>query len=209
MKSLAISGSSRDVSKKNSAALTRKNGNIPCVLYGGTELVHFSAPELAFRNLVYSPNSYIVELNVDGKEYRAAMREIQFHNVSDKILHIDFLELNDSKPVMMDLPIKLTGSSSGVKEGGKLVMKMRNLKVKALPSKLPDNVEIAIDNLGIGASVRVKDITIDGVELLDAPNNIIVNIKMTRDVVETPAAAAAAKGAAAKAAPAKAAAPKK
>ncbi len=202
MKSIAISGTSRDVTKRKEATTIRKSGGIPCVLYGGSEQIHFAAPELTFKNLVYTPNSYLVDLNVDGKEYKAVMREIQFHPVTDKVLHIDFLELKDGKAVTIDVPVKLTGSSSGVKEGGKLILKLRNLKVKALPTNLPDKVEIAIDNIGIGQSVRVGDIKIENVEMLDAKNNIIVAVKTTRDVAaETPAAAAAG------AAPAKAAAP--
>src|ERR1017187_9185468 len=119
MKSIAISGTSRDVTKRKEATTIRRNGGIPCVLYGGSEQIHFAAPELTFKNLVYTPKSYIVDLNVDGKEYKAVMREIQFHPVTDKILHIDFLELKEGKPINIDIPVVLTGSSSGVKEGGK------------------------------------------------------------------------------------------
>ena len=205
MKSIAISGTSRDVTKRSEANHIRRSGSIPCVLYGGGESIHFAAPELTFKNLVYTPKSYLVDLTVDGKEYKAVMREIQFHPVTDKILHIDFLELKDGKAITMDVPVKLTGSSSGVKEGGKLVTKMRALKVKATADRLPDNIEIAIDNLGIGQGVRVGDIKMDGVEMLDSKNNIIVTVKITRDVA---AAAAEAKAPTKGAAPAKAAAKK-
>jgi large subunit ribosomal protein L25 len=199
MKSIAISGTSRDVTKRKEAESIRRSGSIPCVLYGGGEQIHFAAPELSFKNLIYTPKSYLVDLNVDGKEYKAVMREIQFHPVTDKVLHIDFLELKEGKEVSIDVPVMLTGSSIGVKEGGKLILKLRNLKVKALAANLPDKIEIPIDNLGIGSSVRVSDIKIDGVEMLDASNNIIVAIKVTREVaVETPGAPAA--GAAAPAA---------
>ena len=204
MKSIAISGTSRDVTKRKEAESIRRSGSIPCVLYGGGEQIHFAAPELSFKNLIYTPKSYLVDLNVDGKEYKAVMREIQFHPVTDKVLHIDFLELKEGKEVSIDVPVMLTGSSIGVKEGGKLILKLRNLKVKALAANLPDKIEIPIDNLGIGSSVRVSDIKIDGVEMLDASNNIIVAVKVTREVaVETPGAPAAAKAAPAKAAPAK------
>ena|ERR1017187_1977583 len=198
MKSIAISGTSRDVTKRKEAESIRRSGSIPCVLYGGSEQIHFAAPELSFKNLIYTPKSYLVDLNVDGKEYKAVMREIQFHPVTDKVLHIDFLELKEGKAVSIDVPVMLTGSSIGVKEGGRLILKLRNLKVKALAANLPDKIEIPIDNLGIGSSVRVSDIKIEGVEMLDASNNIIVAVKVTREVApETPAAGAPAAGAAA------------
>ena len=157
MKSIAIAGSLRATDKKNSAKQVRNSGSIPCILYGGEEIVHFAAPELSFKHLVYSPHAKTVELNIEGKEYKAIMQDIQFHPVTDKILHIDFLELHDAKPVVMDIPVQLTGSSSGVKEGGKLILKLRNLRVKTLPALLPDKIVIAIDDLSIGKSVRVKE----------------------------------------------------
>ena len=189
MKSIAIAGSLRATDKKNSAKQVRNSGSIPCILYGGEEIVHFAAPELSFKHLVYSPHAKTVELNIEGKEYKAIMQDIQFHPVTDKILHIDFLELHDAKPVVMDIPVQLTGSSSGVKEGGKLILKLRNLRVKTLPALLPDKIVIAIDDLSIGKSVRVSDIVMEGVEMLDAPNNIIVAVKITREVVEEKPAA--------------------
>jgi len=210
MKSIAIAGSLRATDKKNSAKQVRNAGSIPCILYGGEEVVHFAAPELSFKHLVYTPHAKTVDLNIDGKEYKAIMKDIQFHPVTDKILHIDFLQLHDEKPVEMDIPVKLTGSSIGVKEGGRLILKLRNLRVKSLPSLLPDKIVIAIDDISIGKAVRVQDIKMEGVEMLDAPNNIIVTVKVTREVVEEkPAAAAttaAAPGAAAPAAGAPAAA---
>lgn len=200
MKSIAITGALRATDKKNSAKHVRNEGKIPCILYGGEEIVHFAAPELSFKYLVYSPHAKTVDLNIDGKEYKAIMKDIQFHPVTDKILHIDFLQLNDEKEVEMDIPVKLTGSSSGVKEGGKLILKLRNLRVRSLPSLLPDKIVIAIDDITIGKAVRVQDIKMEGVEMLDAPNNIIVTVKVTREVVEEKPAAAATTAAAAPAA---------
>jgi large subunit ribosomal protein L25 len=191
MKSIAISGSVRGTDKKSQAKQIRNEGSIPCILYGGEEIVHFAAPEAAFKYLVYTPHAKTVELKIDGKDYNAIMKDIQFHPVTDKILHIDFLQLHDEKPVVMDIPVKLNGSASGVKEGGRLILKLRNLKVKCIPSLLPDKIEIDINDLSIGKAVRVSDIVMEGVEMLDASNNIIVTVKVTREVVEEKPAAGA------------------
>lgn len=207
MKSIAITASPREnVGKKDSAHL-RRQGNVPCVLYGGKEQIHFVAPESAFKSLVYTPNVYTVDLTIDGKNYQAVMQDIQFHAISEKIMHIDFLELHSDKPAVMDIPVKLQGSAAGVREGGELVAKMRKLKVKALPANLPDTIELNIENLTIGKSIRVSDVKIKGCEVLDFPNNIIVAVRTARVYVEetvaapaTGAAAPTAEGAAAPAA---------
>jgi large subunit ribosomal protein L25 len=213
MKSLSINGTKRAAQTKQETKALRAEGKVPCVLYGGKEQIHFSAPEISFKGLVYSPEVHTVELNIEGAEFKAVMKDIQFHAVSDKILHIDFLELNDSKKVSMEVPVRISGNATGVRAGGQLINKMRKLKISALPKHLPDFVEVKIDNLNIGDSVRVRDIQIDGVEFIDSPNNIITAVKTTRAVVaDTPGAApaagaaapaAAAPAAAAKAAPAK------
>jgi large subunit ribosomal protein L25 len=156
---------------------------------------------MTFKSLVYSPDVHTVDLHIDGQSYKAIMKDIQFHAVNDSILHIDFLELHDDKPVTMQIPVKLTGSAVGVKQGGNLVNKMRLLTISALPANLPDNVQIKIDDLGIGMGVRVRDMQMEGVEFLDSPNNVIVAVKTARTVVEeAPAAAAAAAAAPAAAA---------
>jgi large subunit ribosomal protein L25 len=146
---------------------------------------------------VYTPEVYTVDLNIDGSDFKAIMKDIQFHAVSDRILHIDFLELNDAKKVTMEVPVKVTGNAVGVRAGGQLINKMRKLKVAALPKDLPDFIQLKIDDLEIGDSIRVRDLSMKGVEFLDTPNNVITAVKTTRAVVEeTPAAAAAAAGAA-------------
>lgn len=192
MKSIAISGTRRAAHTKQETKHLRAEGKIPCVLYGGKEQFHFSAPVLALKPLVYSPDVYTVDLDIDGSTHQAVMREIQFHPVSDKLLHIDFMEIAPDKKVVMDIPVKITGSSVGVRQGGTLRTKMRMLKISALPKHLPDYFEIKIDDLEIGDSVYVRDMKMEGVEFLDIPNNAITAVKVTRVVVEeTPAAAAA------------------
>lgn len=183
---------------------------VPCVIYGGKEQIHFYAPEAAFKPLVYTPEALTVKVDVGGRQFDAVMQELQFHRISDKLIHVDFLEIIAGKPIVMNLPIKVTGNSAGVKAGGKLVQKLRTLKVKGLADQLPDNITLDITNLEIGQSLTVADVELKGITLLDAPNVTLVTIKTTRNVVETPAAAAADKKAApAKAAPAKTAAPAK
>lgn len=204
MKSVSISGSPRaNVGKKDATAL-RNAKQIPCVLYGGKEQVHFAVPAADFKNLIYTPEVNTVNLDIAGKKYHAILQEAQFHRVNDSLLHVDFLEIVAGKPVTMNIPVKTTGVSPGVRAGGKLNKKLKTLKVKGLVEKMPDTIDIAIDGLEIGGSVRVADIKIDGLTMLNAENVTVVSVQVTRAVAaETTAAAAPA---AAKAAPAPAAA---
>lgn len=211
MKSFELKGTKRASLTKQDTKKLRDSGMVPCVIYGGDNNIHFSAPVLDFRDLVYTPEVYTVKIDVDGVSHQAIMQEVQFHPVSDKLLHIDFMEVNPDKKVMINIPVKISGASEGVKQGGKLITKLRKLRVKALPSHLPDVVNVDITPLAIGQSVKVGDLRLNGVEFLDSPNNIIVGVRITRNVVETPAeaakaaaapAAAAAKPAAAAAKPA-------
>lgn len=202
MKSFELSGTKREGLTKQDTKKLRDAGMVPCVIYGGEENVHFSAPILSFRHLVYSPEVYTVKINVDGKTRNAIMQEIQFHPISDKLLHIDFIEIHDDKKVVIDVPVKISGTSEGQRQGGKLLSKVRKLKIKSLPKHLPDAIDIDITPLGIGQSIRVGDLKVNGVEFLDSANNIIVGIRTTRNVVETPAEAAKAAAPAAAAKPA-------
>jgi large subunit ribosomal protein L25 len=185
MKSVALFGHARtDVGKVSTKAL-REEGKVPCVLYGGTDHVHFSMYEPDFKLLVYTPNTYKVKLDIDGKEYRAILKDIQFHPVNDSIVHADFLEIHEDKAVEIGIPVKLVGNSIGVRQGGKLVVKSKKLKVKALPSQLPDFIEVNIDTLEIGKSIKVADITATaGITLLDSPNNPVVSVNTTRAAQE-------------------------
>ncbi len=193
MKSIDITASKRAAEGKKEISKLRSEGHVLCNLYGGDENINFSAPELSFRDLVYTPDVYIVKLNIDGAEYEAVMQDIQFHPVTDKILHIDFLQVFPDKEVTMDVPVKVNGTAEGVRMGGRMIIKSRRLKLKALPSALPDRIEVDVTPLVIGQQVRVDDINIEGVEFLDAPNNIIVAIRTTR-VVVTPEEEAAEAG---------------
>jgi large subunit ribosomal protein L25 len=188
MKAFSISGSPRaNVGKKDANDL-RRAGNVPCVIYGGTSQIGFYAPVNAFSKLVYSPEVQTVTITIDGKTYNTKIQEIQFHPVSDKILHIDFLELFDGKLTTMDIPVKLTGVAPGVKAGGKLVTNLRKLKVKALPKDLPDFIEVKIDNLEIGKDIRIGDLNIAGLKFLEPASVVITAVKATRNTATAAAA---------------------
>lgn len=185
MKSVALFGYSRtDVGKVSTKAL-RAEGKVPCVMYGGENHIHFSIYEPDFKLLVYTPNTYKVKLDIDGKTYKCILKDISFHPVNDSILHADFLEIKDDKLVEIAVPVKLVGNSVGVRAGGKLVVKAKKLRVKALPAVLPDFIEVNIDHLEIGKSIKVGDLgSIENLTLLDSPNNPVVSVNTTRAVME-------------------------
>lgn len=193
MKTIEIKGSVRaDLGKKATREL-RKNGQVPCVVYGGESVTHFSAPVDAFRGLIYTPNIYIVDLVIDGKACKAVLKDVQYNCVSDAIEHIDFLEVSDKKPVTIALPVKLNGLAEGVRQGGKLVLKIRKIRVKGLIEKLPDILEIDVTNLGLGKAIKIQDLSFDGLEILEAKNIVVATVKMTRAAMNADAAAADAK----------------
>ncbi len=201
MKAVSISGSLRaNVGKKDASALRNAN-QVPCVLYGGKEQVHFAVSTPEFKNLIYTPEVQTVDLNISGKKYNAILQEAQFHTLTDNLLHVDFLEIVAGKPVTMNIPVKTTGTSPGVRAGGKLLKKLKTLKVKGPVEKMPDTIDIAIDSLEIGQGVRVGDIKLEGLTLLNAESVTVVSVQVTR------AAVASADEAAKAAAPAKAATP--
>lgn len=180
MKTLAMFGYLRDGVGKSSTKSLRNEGKVPCVLYGGNESVNFSMYSEDFKNLVYTPNTYKVQLDIDGKIYKAVLKDIQFHPVNDSILHADFLAISEDKPVEMRVPVKFVGNSVGVRAGGKLVVKSQKLRIKTIPSKLPDFIEINIEALEIGKSIKVADLPAADYLVLDSPNNPIVSVKTTR-----------------------------
>lgn len=184
MKTVSISGSPRANVGKTDAKSLRRNGIVPCVLYGGKEQVFFQADERVFKKLVYSPDVASVKLDIAGKTFDAIMQEIQFHPVSDKIVHIDFLEVFPDKPVVMNVPIKIEGSAPGVQAGGKLQRKMRQVKAKGLLSKIPDNILINVSTMELGDTVKIKDLKYDGISFLHPQENTVVAVRMTREVVE-------------------------
>ncbi len=180
MKSISIIGTKRAAQTKQENIQLRAEGKVPCVLYGGKEQIHFSTPALSLKGLVYTPNVYTVELNIEGVIFNALMKDLQFHPVTDNIQHIDFIEIKDDKKITIDIPVKVTGNAVGVRAGGQLVVKSRSLKVSAFAKDLPDNITVSIDKLEIGDDIRVSDIKIKGVEILDSPNNVITGVKTTR-----------------------------
>ena len=188
MKSITINGSKRESVGKSSSRLLRNAGQVPCVLYGGKGPIHFSAPELAFSKLVYTANAYTVVIAFGEKEsYNAILQDIQFHPVSDKILHIDFYQLFDDKKISMDIPVKLNGNPIGVKLGGNLQRNKRKLRIKALPTNLPDNIEIDIAELNIGDKVYITQLFNENYEFLHPDNTVVCQVRRARAalVVET------------------------
>ena len=188
MKSITINGSKRESVGKSSSRLLRNAGQVPCVLYGGEGPIHFSAPELAFSKLVYTANAYTVVIAFGEKEsYNAILQDIQFHPVSDKILHIDFYQLFDDKKISMDIPVKLNANPIGVKLGGNLQRNKRKLRIKALPTNLPDNIEIDISELNIGDKVYITELFNENYEFLHPDNTVVCQVRRARAalVVET------------------------
>lgn len=204
MKEVSLSGSLRtNVGTKDAKAI-RNSERIPCVVYGGEKQTHFSVAQLEMERLVYTPHVSIINLDIDGQKAKALIQNIQFHPVTDKIAHVDFLELNENKPVKVEIPLAVTGRSVGVMAGGKLQQVFRKLKVQALPKDLPDTINIDITEMKVGDAIRVKDLATDKVKLLNAPNAVVISVKSARGVQanaeagEGAAPAAAAKPAAAK-----------
>ena len=191
MKTVQLSGSPRANVGKVDAKAVRAKGLVPCVIYGGKEQIHFQADERAFKPVIFTPNAHIVEIDLDGKVYKTVLQEAQYHKINDKLIHADFLEIVEGKPVTANIPVVLTGQSEGVKKGGKLVLKMRKLKVRGIADKLPDSIEVSISKLEIGDSISVGEISIEGATLLNAKNVSVVAVQTTRAVAaETNAAPA-------------------
>jgi large subunit ribosomal protein L25 len=184
MKSITINGSKRESVGKKSTKALRNAGQVPCVLYGGDQAVHFSANELAFSKLVYTPNAHTVVIAIEGGEtFNAVLQDIQFHPVTDKILHIDFYQLFEDKEIALNIPVHLLGSSLGVKNGGVLRRNNRKLRIKALPVNLPDFIEIDIEPLKIGDKVYVGDLLNENYTFLHSENTVVCQIKVARAAI--------------------------
>ncbi|MDC1105820.1 50S ribosomal protein L25/general stress protein Ctc [Prolixibacteraceae bacterium] len=180
MKSVSINGSVRaEINKKATKAL-RNAGQVPCVLYGGEAPVHFSAEINEFRKIVYTPSVFLIDLTIDGKDCKAIMQDIQFHPVSDEILHVDFLQISDDKAVKINVPVKLEGFAKGIQQGGKLKLNLRTLRVKALAKDLPDTISIDVTELGLGQSFRVGEVDASGLELLNSKSTPVATVMITR-----------------------------
>ncbi len=180
MKTIEIKASSRDHFGKKSSNALRAEGNVPCVMYGGKENRHFFAHENAFRGIVYTPDVFLIDIVIDGTTYNAVMKDLQFHPVTDKLLHIDFIQVDETKPVIVDLPIRITGESAGVKAGGKLNIKRRTLKVKGMVNDIPEHLTVDITNLEIGQSVKIGEISYDKLEIIDNKRAMIVGVAVSR-----------------------------
>jgi len=181
MKSITINGSQRESVGKKSTKALRNAGQVPCVLYGGDKPLHFSAPELAFSKLVYTPDAHTVVIALDGGEsFNAVMQDIQFHPVTDRILHVDFYQIFDNKEITMEIPVKTVGTSLGVLNGGNLRRPYRKLRVKAIPSKLPDFIELDITPLKIGSKLYIHELTNDDYKLLHPDNTVVCQVRRSR-----------------------------
>jgi large subunit ribosomal protein L25 len=180
MKSVEIVGFKRANLGKTASKDLREKAEVPWVLYGGSEQVHFSVPMYLFRSIVYTPNAHTVDLNVEGRMFKAILQDVQFHPVNDIILHADFLELNDAKQVKMEVPVKVVGNSVGVAKGGKLIQKLRKVKISALPANLPDFVTIDVSELDLGKTVKVSSIPTDNYTILNPPSVPVVTIEIPR-----------------------------
>lgn len=184
MQKIEIIGYKRANLGKNESKKLRENGNVPCVVYGGKEQIHFHAPMILFRDLVYTPGANFVKLNIEGEEKDVILQDIQFHPVSEVILHADFLELNDNKKVKMEIPVKIFGDSPGVQQGGKILMRIRKLSVMAYPKNMPEFIEIDISGLDLGKSIKVEDLLNDEFDILNSPVVSVVSVNIPRVKIE-------------------------
>ena len=185
MKSITIKGSQRESVGKVSTKALRNAGKVPCVLYGGEKPMHFSADELSFKNLVYTPNAYTAVIELEsGEKFDAVLQDIQFHPVTDKILHIDFYQLFSDKPVTMNIPVRLDGNSPGVRNGGRLLFRKRKLSIKALPDLLPDFITVDISKLRIGGTIAVETLLNDDYTILHPDSTAVVQVKASRNAVD-------------------------
>ena len=185
MKTFKLEGKSREIiarsaDQKRALKAMRKNDEIPAVLYGGEKVVHFAVTNDAVRKLVYTPEIFAVELTIDGETTMAILKEIQFHPVSDKILHMDFLAVSKEKAVEMEVPVALEGHAEGVKAGGKLTLQMRKLRVKAIYDQIPEKLVINVDNLGLGKTMQVGALHFEGLEIMNAKNAVVCSVQLTR-----------------------------
>lgn len=192
MKSITITGSKRESVGKVATKALRNAGKVPCVLYGGDKALHFSADETAFKNLVYTPNVYTAKIEFEGNKYNAILQDIQFHPVSDKILHIDFYQLFDDKLVTMSIPVQLVGTAPGIIRGGSLRFAQRKLNVRALPGDLPDFIDANISKLDIGDKLYVTEVASKKYTILHPENTVIAQVRTSRNVAK--AATVEAKG---------------
>jgi len=191
MKNLELTGITRPEFGKKAAKIVRKEGNVPCVLYGGEEVIHFQLLENDTNAFIFTPEVFTIELNIDGKKYLSILKDSQFHPVKDTILHVDFLQIFEKKPIIVEIPVRLNGLAIGVKEGGKLSQELRKLKVKGLYKNVPEFLGIDVTNLGLGKTMPVGALKFDNIDIITNKQAIVCAVKLTR--VARGLAAAAAK----------------
>ena len=194
METIKISAVKRDAFGKKESKSIRKNGMVPCTIYGNGETVHFAVDVKSLKPLIYTPQSYLIEFDVEGKTEVGVMREVQYHPVSDDILHIDFYHVIPGQPIAIDIPVKLVGISEGVKQGGKLSLSKRKLRVSGDMEHLPDVIEVDVTDLGLGKSIFVGDLKYEHLSLLTPATTAVCAVKMTRAARGAAAAADAAAG---------------
>jgi len=185
MKTIEIKGSLRKGLGKKDSKNIRKADNVPCVIYGKEQNIHFQAHENSFKNLVYTHEAHLVKLDLEGQEYNVVLQDMEFHPVTDKIMHADFVQIFENKPVTMDVPVTVTGDSEGVKAGGKLIVKRRHLKVKGIAKDLPEDLVVDVTNLKIHHSIKVGDLSFEKIELLDPKITTVVTVATSRVVLKT------------------------
>ena len=204
MKSITIEGQLRTESGKKATRQLRSQKMVPGVIYGGSQEINFSAPATAFKDIVYTSEFILANVVIEGKSYRCILKDLQFHKVTDLLLHVDFLELVEDKKVIATLPLHYIGVPAGVKAGGKLVLKMKTVKVKSLPKYLKEHIDVNIEKLELNENIRVEDIPMDNMEVLNSPRIPIASVTMTRQLKQeestVPKTVAVAAPAAAKAA---------
>ncbi len=191
MKTFELKGELRTEFGKKANKALRNAEKVPCILYGGEENINFSVNEKDIKKLIFTPHVYIVHLTISGKKYVAIKQDLQFHPVADEVLHVDFKQIFEDKPVAMNIPVKLTGFAVGVRAGGKLNLDARYLKVRGLYSNFPDRLEVDITNLELGKTIQVAELNFDNLDIQNAPNAIVASVKLTRAARGAAAAAAA------------------
>ncbi len=184
MKTIDIKVHRRDKTGKSDARKLRKQGYVPCVIYGGKETIHCYTTEKELKDLIYTPEVFLVNIDIDGeKKIQAIQKEAQFHPVTDRILHVDFLEVYEDRPVKVNMPVKLVGFAKGVQAGGQLYQLMRYIKVKGLVKHIPEHLEIDITDLGLGKSIKIADLHFDNLEIIEPPSAVVALVKLTRAAI--------------------------
>lgn len=203
MKQISISGTARTELGKKAAREIRKSGNVPCVIYGGKRdenglpvATHFTVSEKEINKLIYTPHIYLVNINLDGVEHKAILKETQFHPVKDNVLHVDFYEVHPEKPIVMGVPVKAVGLAAGVRAGGRLMMMVRKLQVRALYGQIPETLEVDVTDLNLGKSIKAGQLNFENLEMVTPKEVIVCSVKMTRAAMGAAAAAAKEEGAA-------------